>query len=87
MTTVELEPGTIETVDDELSDDEEHRFCHLYQSGGLLALIAPRAVCGIPLAQDWHNNTLHHSVPWEKGMMSCPKCGAPICMDCLLKVS
>jgi hypothetical protein len=25
-------------------------------------------------------------VHWSKGMMACPKCGAPLCMDCLLQV-
>ena len=75
MTTL-LEP-TIEQMDDVDNDDVVG---HLYHSGIRVAF------CGISSAQDNHHPR-HPSVPWAKGMFSCPTCGAPICMDCILKAS
>ena len=79
MTTIELEP-VIHQEPNEDDHNHEERFCHLYTFGESVAH------CGIPASADWHNG-LGHRAWWEKGVMACPTCGAPICMDCLLKVS
>lgn len=88
MATVEL-PYTREEIgerEDEQHDDEhEHKFCHLYI--GTIFFMSDITVCGIPYRQDWHVRIHAPGKDWEKGEMSCPVCGAPICMDCLLAVS
>jgi hypothetical protein len=87
VTTVELEPITIERIDEEEDHDHENKFCHLYRSDLFsLGMFVPRAICGFPESQDWHSR-LKHTGPWQKGTMACPQCGAPICMDCLLRLT
>lgn len=86
MTTIELEP--VERTEHSENDDEEHRVCHLYRSDFLA--YPSNTMCGIPASQDWHakgHSELGPGPIWEKGQMSCPVCGAPVCMDCLLAAS
>lgn len=77
MATIELERGTIEEIEIEENDDHDDLFAHLY--------LGEYALCGLPNTQDRHHGC-HPGVHWSKGMMACPKCGAPLCMDCLLQV-
>ena len=85
MTTVEAEP--IEHTEHEEHNDEEQRICHLYKSQ--IFDLPKVTVCGMPIEKDWHSHAHPDRNPhiWEKGQMACPICGAPVCMDCLLKVS
>jgi len=85
VTTVEAEP--IEHTEHEEHNDEEHRVCHLYRSTFFKQ--AETTMCGIPPTQDWHAHAHQEQAShiWEKGQMSCPLCGAPICVDCLLAAS
>lgn len=76
MATIELEKGTGEEVGSEHNEDDDDKLCHLY-------LNMKVSLCGLPTAQDQHACT-HPPVRWEKGMMACPVCGTPICLDCIL---
>lgn len=80
MTTIELDPTIHDTPDNQDSNDDEDVTAHLYwrQTGQI--------VCGIPPEHDQHH-LAHQPAQWKSGMMSCPVCGAPVCMDCLLAVS
>lgn len=86
MATVEL-PYTREDIGEREDEQEhdDHKFCHLYED--YLFATDDTTVCGIPEGQDWHSKAHAPSNVWEKGQMSCPDCGVPICMDCLLKCS
>lgn len=84
---VVLEPVTDVTVEER--DADEPLECHLYRNYPFFFNTV--TCCGLPVEQDRHN-TAHPEVPreqrqWEKGMMACPICGAPICVSCLLSVS
>lgn len=83
MTTIELEPITPVWMDERTEDEEnhDHKICHLYIQGFTVAL------CGLPNYRDWHDGIHPEGADWAKGMMGCPKCGIPICMDCLLQAS
>lgn len=79
MATIELERGTTETVESDDTNGHEDLFSHLYTGEGV-------ALCGLPSEQDRHHGC-HPKIHWQPGMMACPKCGAPLCMDCLLAAS
>lgn len=84
--TVELERGTIQ--DTEPVQQEEtppDKFCHLYKK----ILFDPppsHTMCGLPIGEDWHANAhaANEQPRWNKGLMRCPVCDTPICLDCLL---
>jgi len=80
VTTIELKPITYEGVD-ERDDANEQRVVHLYSVFWVGA-----AACGY-LGTDWHIGIHGKPIGWKRGMLSCPKCGAPICMDCLLRLT
>lgn len=79
MTTIELQRGTIELPEADETGDHDEIFSHLYTGKGV-------ALCGLPGSQDRHHGC-HPDQYWKKGMMACPKCGAPLCMNCLLAAS
>lgn len=82
MTTIELEP----VIDEDLGDEERHhdddRVAHLYRPGAVAWVTA----CGAPYNEEWHRGR-HGPLPWQPGLFSCPECGVPLCMDCILTVS
>lgn len=80
MTTIELERGTHELVEEEKDDQDDDKVCHLYYHGQTVA------VCGFDSADDPHA-TAHSHTPWSKGILSCTRCGRAICMDCILIAS
>lgn len=82
MTTTELERGTTEKIEVDDNDSPDDINAHLYANGGERQV----ALCGIVNTQDKHHGC-HPEVHWAKGMMACPKCGAPLCMTCLLEAS
>jgi len=86
VTTLELEPGVAEHTEEEEHEDEEPKFVHLYSSD--IFLTATHTICGMPIEQDWHvsinRGYVCTQMPFEKGMMRCPGCDTPICMECLL---
>lgn len=86
MATIELEPTVRDWVGDDTDRADNRDPAHLYYVG---LLDATTTICGLPSSKDPHNRKHHPSVKcdWEKGMMSCPKCGWPLCMDCLLAVT
>lgn len=80
MTTVELDPIIREHVDDQEHDSDDPSICHLY--------VRPiHTMCGLPPEKDPHWGCHKERINWSPGVMACPKCGAPICMDCLLSAS
>lgn len=78
MSVIELEPTIDEEIDQEQDHDDVHE-CHLYLDGWT-------TLCGLPSSQDWHAGR-HTPKRWHKGLTSCPDCGAPICVECLLVAS
>lgn len=93
MTVIELEPITHEGLDFVFQEDEHRapRPVHLYMHT-ILGMVAQRALCGTHASHDWHSQSHFEEakrgmLSWDRGMLSCPICGAPICMDCLLQVS
>lgn len=81
MTTVELEIGISELVEIEEEEEHDERLAHLYADGELVAL------CGASHTEDAHYPEKHEATTWEQGMLSCPKCGIPLCMNCVLAAS
>jgi hypothetical protein len=84
---VELERGVIELTE-EVVEEEPPKECHLYQFNWKDFLkgitFTPLALCGFPESEDWHARVHIGGTCWEPGMTSCPDCGVPLCMDCLL---
>lgn len=71
MTTVELEPIIN-------GSEDEYRIIHLYR------VLAAEPACGAEATDDWHKGIHGDPIGWRRGILSCPMCGAPICMDCVL---
>lgn len=80
MAIIELERITDEGMGEEQHHEDDPKICHLYHATERITH------CGIPAEKDKHGMS-HWSAPWFKGMMSCPVCGVPVCMDCLLIAS
>jgi hypothetical protein len=86
-TTVELERGVLEVPSEEVFDDDAPIEAHLYLHDSLLGTQS-RAMCGLSKERDLHDaHRTHRVATWEPGMTSCPVCGAPLCVDCLLAAS
>lgn len=80
MTTLEIAPVIEQHEDEETHDDHDGKFCHLYVD-------AKVTMCGLPPSQDPHKKKHKHRIFWSPGQMSCPVCGMPVCVDCLLAAS
>jgi hypothetical protein len=79
LATTEYENVSNVTIDD---PDDDPVVIHLYSMGSDQV-----AACGVRVEEDRHRGRHGYIIKWEKGMMSCPVCAAPICMDCLLEAS
>lgn len=77
MTTIELAPTIDEQANRAPDDRDDHRECHLY-------LRRDKSMCGLPKSRDTHSHAHGKQIDWLPGMLSCPECGIPICVDCLL---
>ena len=80
MTTIELQDAPTERVEDE---EEPPKFLHLVDDDD-------RTICGHPRSYD-DVPEIHRAHPyrsWYPGdPLSCPSCGLPICLDCILASS
>lgn len=79
MAITEIEQVPEGGVGEQGYEDDEQKIIHLYD-------VFSETACGAP-RNDWHDFLHGQRVRWEKGMLSCPVCGAPICMECILRAS
>lgn len=78
MATIELEPVVDDTVENDNHD--EQRIIHLHWFND------PKTACGAA-RNEWHRGIHSQTIRWKRGMLACPVCNIPICLDCVLVAS